>query len=45
MHGQKSGETIQKLWDLCDVGASFVTHPDCKLLPNNLTLLKCLIKP
>lgn len=45
MQGQKSGETIQKFWDLYDLEASFVIHPNCKFLPNNLTLLKCLIKP
>lgn len=44
MHGRKRGETIQKYWGLCDLGASFVISPDCKLLPNNKALLKCLIK-
>lgn len=32
-HGRKRGETIQKHWGLCDLKASFVISPDCKLLP------------
>lgn len=43
-HGRKHGETIQKLWDLCDLEASFVISPDCKLLPDNKALLKYVIK-
>lgn len=35
MHGQNRREAIQKHWGLCDLGASFVINPDCKLLPNN----------